>query len=233
MVRLVSVLVLSAAILGTLACGSAVGQPSPVGTTPAEPAWTTWGYVVDGQDWANWLAVCIPWDTPAAMSGVYTLKEDFLFQVDPSTSGLSDPTSVYGANWWNHDGVYGLGEFFDAGLGANDRQYALTLDLTAGTWSVFYDANRNEVNDGGSEHAILTGEVSSYFNNGGHFYGVLASDGIYHGYFSTSHNEGTPALVNGTFHAGCGEPVPEPVSWIVWSLLTATALGAGWRCKRR
>lgn len=105
-----------------IACSSLVNaEPFKVGTTPKETNWTTWGYVVDSQDWANWFNVCISYGTEADMSGDHVIQEDFLFQVDPSTSGLPDPSSVYGDDWWNHDDVYGLGEFFDAGSQASDK----------------------------------------------------------------------------------------------------------------
>lgn len=193
-------------------CSLTNAEPFNVGTTPKETDWTSWGYVVDGQDWANWFNVCISYGTEATMSGNYVIQEDFLFQVDPSTSGLTDPSSVYGANWWNHDDVYGLGEFFDAGLGTNDQNYYLKLTLgTIDTWEIWYDADRNLVNDGGSEHAIFEGTVDSYFNRDGYFYGFFTeSDGVYNGLFGPSHFEGFPSLVNSGFHAGCGEPVPAP-----------------------
>lgn len=198
-------------VLVTVFCGLASAEPFSVGTTPKEANWTSWGYVVDGQDWANWFSVMVPFGTEAAMSGNYVIQEDFLFQVDPDTSGLADPSAVYGENWWNHDDVYGLGEFFDAGLAPSDQNYYLKLTLGAtDTWEVWYDADRDLVDDGGSEHAILGGAVDSYINRGGFFYGFLSADGGYDGYFASSHDEGTPNLVNGGFHAGYGEPVPLP-----------------------
>jgi hypothetical protein len=150
------------------------------------------------------------------MSGNYVIEEDFLFQVDPSTSGLADPSIVYGENWWNHDDVYGLGEFFDAGLGTQDRNYYFKLTLGAtDTWEVWYDADRDLANDGGSEHAILGGTVDSYINRDGYFYGFLTATGGYDGYFSATHDEGNPDLVNTGFHAGYGEPVPVPAAVIL------------------
>ena len=78
---------------------------------------------------------------------------------------------------------------------------------------MFYDADRNLINDGGSEHDILAGTVSSYWNQDGYFYGVLLDDDYkYDGDFSPSHTEGTPDLVNWEFHAGKGAPVPEPAT---------------------
>jgi len=211
-------MVLGVCILLAFFSVNAFGNPFPVGATAKETNWTTWGYVVDGQTSANWFAVSIPWDTEFNMSGSYVIEEDFLIQVDPNTSGLSNPSSVYGAPFWNHDDVYGLGEFFDAGLGTNDRNYVFTLTLDAtDTWAVWYDADRDLVNDGGSEHNILEGTVSSYWNRGGYFYGVLDdADGKYDGDFSPSHDEGTPDVLYEPFHAGNGNPVPVPAA--VWLL---------------
>ena len=110
-----------AVLLAAAICGVGSASPFPVSPVPKETDWAVWGYVVDGQTWANWFAVTIPWGTEAAMSGTYVIQQDLLFWVDPATSGLADPTTVYGNNYWNHDDVYGLGEFFDAGLGTNDR----------------------------------------------------------------------------------------------------------------
>ncbi|MBC8179512.1 hypothetical protein H8E88_00150 [candidate division KSB1 bacterium] len=111
-------LILFCAVAFICFAGNALAGPFPVGPTPKETNWTSWGYVVDNQTWANWFAVEIPYGSVASMSGTYTIVQDLLFLVDPNTSGLTDPASVYGANFWNHDGIYGLGEFFDAGLGA-------------------------------------------------------------------------------------------------------------------
>ncbi|MEW6668642.1 MAG: PEP-CTERM sorting domain-containing protein [Thermodesulfobacteriota bacterium] len=212
---------------------NAFGAPFPVSPVPKETGWTGWGYVVDGQTWGNWFAVNIPYGTEASMSGNYVIQEDFLFQVDPATSGLADPNSVYGQNFWNHDNVYGLGEFFDAGLGTNDRNYYLKLTLGAtDTWEVWYDADRDLINDGGSEHAILAGTVSQYWNRDGYFYGVLVDDdGKYNGDFSPSHTEGTPDLVFTNFHAGKNEPVPEPATMLL--LGSGLAALAGFRRKFR
>jgi hypothetical protein len=208
-------------------CGLANAAPFPVSPVPKETNWTTWGYVVDGQTWANWFAVNVPWGTEAAMSGTYLIQQDFLFWVNPATSGLADPTVVYGQNFWNHDDVYGLGEFFDAGLGANDRCYAFTLSLGAtDTWQVWYDENHNLVNDGGWEHAILEGTVVSYFDNGGMFYGVLLDDdNKYNGVFESGiWDEGNPDLIVNGFHAGAtGQPVQVPVP----GALLLGGLGAG------
>jgi len=212
--------VLLAAGVLVAASGAALADPFPVGTTPQEPNWGTWGYTVDGQAWGNWLVVDVPWGSEAAMSGTYYLREDFLIWVDPATSGLADPHTVYDANWWNHDSTYGLGEFFDAGIQPSDKNYSLVLSLGGtDTWDVFYDSNRNQIIDGSSDHVLFGGTVSSYWNRGGKFYGVLVSDdGKYDGYFSSSHDEGTPDLVDGTFHAGYGDPVPEPVTLALFAL---------------
>ena len=212
-----------------LLCGTtaALAAPFPVDPTPSESGWEGWGYVVDNQTSGNWFSVMISWGTDAAMSGSYVILEDFLFQIDPSTSGLSDPSSVYGEDFWNHDGIYGLGEFFDAGLETNDRNYVFDLNLDGpnSTWSVWYDADRDMIKDGGSEHVILGGVVESYWDQDGYFYGVLAeADGIYDGYFASTHNEGTPNVLNGTFHAGYGDPVPIPaVAWLFGSGLLGLA----------
>lgn len=216
---------LGLAVCLVIATSVASAGPYQVGSTPKETNWESWGYQVDYQDWANWFAVSIEWGTDAAMSGSYVIEEDFLFRVDPETSGLTDPSSVYGQDFWNHDDVYGLGEFFDAGLGTNDRQYAIDLDLTLSTWSVWYDADRDLLRDGGSEHDIFGGTVSSYWDRGGYFYGILTSDnGKYDGFFTTSHDEGNPDLINSVFHAGAGDPIPEPGTM---ALLGTGILGLG------
>ena len=224
-------LVLLAAAALMWAAPAAQADPFSVGTIPAESDWTLWGYTVDGQPWANWLVVDIPWGSEASMSGTYYLQEDFLFWVDPSTSGLADPHLVYDADWWNHDGVYGLGEFFDAGKQPGDRNYSLILTLGAtDTWAVFYDGNRNQLIDGAADHIIFGGTVTSYWERNGRFYGVLTSDdGTYDGFFTSSHDEGTPELMDSVFHAGYGQPVPEPGTL----LLCAGALACAARRRRR
>ncbi len=132
---------------------------------------------MDNQEWANWFAITIPWGAPATMSGGYVIEEDFLLSVDPDTSVLSDPDSVCEDNWGDHDREYGLGEFFDAGDAASDRKYCLTLSVDGDdTWGAWYDAARDQVHDGGSEDAILAGTVTSSWNRGGYFYGVLEDD---------------------------------------------------------
>jgi hypothetical protein len=198
-------------------------DPFPVCPDQNEADWQTWGYTVDQQNWGNWFVVDIPWVTPAIMSATYTIKEDFLFQVDPSTcddsNGL-DCDAIYGANWFKHknadctQSVDGLGEFFDAGIrnvNVNDGYYSLELNLTANTWSVFYDANQNQVNN--ADHIILEGTVLCYFNVNGFLYAVLQdADEAYDGFFSTSHNEGTPDLLNGTFHLGSAQYPSEQIA---------------------
>jgi len=231
---LMNIIIFSA--LFVFSSANAFGDPFPVSPTPKEPNWTSWGYVVDGQTWANWFAVNIPWGTEAAMSGNYVIQEDFLFQVDPLTSGLveADRIATYDDPlWWNHDDVYGLGEFFDAGLGTNDRNYYFKLTLGAtDTWELWYDADRDLVNDGGSEHALFSGSVDSYWNRDGYFYGILSdSDDRFDGYYSPSHNEGNPLFVNTTFHAGQNDPIPEPATML---LLGSGIIGlAGFRRKFR
>lgn len=190
--------------------------PFPVCPDQNETEWQSWGYTVDQQAWGNWIAATIAWDTPAAMSGAYTVKEDFLFEVDPSTCGLGASTcvDVYANDWWNHENadcsatVNGLGEFFDAGIinpNVVDGQYSLALDLPGEDWSVFYDANRNNVADGG-DHNILEGTVLCYANVNGNLYAILEDDdGEYDGFFSVSSNEGMPDLLNGAFHTGSGQ----------------------------
>lgn len=204
------------ALVGIWAAG-ALAEPFAVGPVPKEPAWTTWGYQVDGQTWANWFAVSIPWGTEEEMSGIYVIDEDFLFRVDPDTSGLEDPEAVYGNLWWNHDDVHGLGEFFDAGSQASDRYYAFELSLgQTDTWSVFYESPRDLTyveSTVTGEHRIFEGTVVTYWNRDGYFYGILAEgDGRYNGYFTPSVNDGQPLLVNSGFHAGYGDPVPEPAA---------------------
>jgi hypothetical protein len=204
---------------------TAYADPFPVCPDQNEADWQSWGYTVDQQNWGNWFVVNIPWDTASNMSGVYTIKEDFLFQVDPSTcddsTGL-DCNAIYGANWFQHknadcsQNVNGLGEFFDAGIlntNVDDGQYSLDLDLTANTWAVFYDANRNQVNDGGSEHNILEGTVLCYFDVNGFLYAVLQDDDEkYNGFFTSGQNEGTPDLLNGTFHLGSAQYPSEQIA---------------------
>ncbi|OHB74369.1 MAG: hypothetical protein A2Z25_23285 [Planctomycetes bacterium RBG_16_55_9] len=206
-----NIYVISAFVL--ICCGLVYADPFPVGTTPKWAGWAA--YDVDGQAWANWFAVDIPWDnTPANMSGMYVIQEDFLLQVDPSTAGSQGGS---GGNWydddyWNHDDTSGLGEFFDAGSASSDRYYFFSLSLPANTWGVWYDADRElDFDYGGSEHFILSGTVDSYFNRDGYFYGILTDDnGEYNGYFGPTHDEGQPDLVDAVFHAGHAEPVPLP-----------------------
>ncbi len=201
--------------------------PFPVGTTPSEPRWESpWGYTVDGQAWGNWFRIEVPWGTTTEMSDDYVIQEDFLIWVNPSTSGLANPSSIYGADWWNHDGVYGLGEFFDAGKQPGDQNYVLTLDVVNGIWAVWYDGNRNGIKEGGAEHDILAGTIDSYWNYGGYFYGVLTdSDGRYNGFFTSSHDEDTPLLINPTFHAGSPAPIPEPTTVLLVGTGLAGLLG--------
>ena len=203
--------VLALAVLALLGTAHAVSAaPYPVGPNPVGP-WLSWGYQVDYQTRANWLAVNIPWGTEAAMSGNYVILEDFLFRVDPSTSGLADPSTVYGQAFWKHDGIYGLGEFFEAGLGTNDRYYVLELSLGAtDTWKVFYEDPRDvaylfDFTTG--EHYIFEGTVSSYYNRDGYFYGVLTEDdGKYNGVFTAAVSDGTPDIMDPVFHAGKDDP---------------------------
>lgn len=224
------------AVLTVLALASVgAADPYPVGTTPSGP-WITWGYGVDGQAWANWFVVDIPWSTDAAMSGTWLVQQDFLFRVDPATSGSTNPANPYAQSFWNHDGVPGLGEFFDAGIQSSDRNYYLTLSLSGGTgtWALFYDGNRNQLADQPGDHAILAGAVLAYFNRDGKFYGILQdADGKYDGYFIDAQNEGNPNLINGVFHAGFGDPVPEPASLLVWSVLGLVGGAYGLRRLRR
>ena len=208
-------ILLTSTIVVLMAC-TAMADPFMVWPVQEQADW--WGYHVDNQIWANWFAVTIPWGTEAAMSGIYPIDQDFLFRVDPATSGLADPASIYGNDWWNHRNaagvrVCGLGEFFDAGSQASDRYYAFRLSLTGtcDTWQVFYDEPRDLTlvpSTVTGEHVVFEGTVLAYWNRDGYFYGVLSeTDGVYDGYFTPTVNDGTPTLVNAGFHAGCGAPL--------------------------
>lgn len=131
------------------ACGAANAQMCQLGKYQNEPDWRTWDYEVDDHGWANMLLVPIPWTGDAAtMSGTYVIEKNPTFQVDPDASGVSNPTTVYGADFWNHhdttdQGVYGPVEFYDAGVATSDQKYLLELDLVKSTWECWYDADRD------------------------------------------------------------------------------------------
>jgi len=215
--------------------GPAFSWPFKVGPDPKETDWESWGYTVDHQTWANFFRVHIPWkDTLSNMTGKYVVEEDFLIYVDPSTSGLSNPSAVYGGDSWNHDGLYGLGEFFDAGSQSKDQCYVLNLTHNPDdsfTWEVWYDGNTNQVRDADYEITILAGTCTEYRDVGGYFWGVLPDeDGLYNGVFikGTAKDEGTPPLVDPIFVAGpC---VPEPASVV---LLGGAVLALVARKRRR
>lgn len=203
----------------------------PVCPDQNESDWQLWGYTVDQQAWANWFVALIPWGTPAEMSGVYTLKEDLIFQVDPSTAGTCTPdcATTYANDWYNHKNadcsanVHGLGEFFDAGIinpNVNDGVYALDLDLTNEEWAVFYDADRDQTNDdpAGGEHDILAGEVLCYANVNENLFAVLRDDdGMYDGFFIAAQDEGMPDLEDDVFHLGSGQHPSALINAVVAS----------------
>jgi len=84
--------------------------------------------------------------------------------------------------------------------------------------------------DGSSDPILFGGTVVDFWNRDGRFNGVLVSDdGRYDGYVSSGHDEGNPQLVDGTFHAAYGAPVPEPTTL----LLCVGVLGFAARRRRK